>query len=83
MITLPKRWLVVAAVGQGVLFSLALTGLVRFVCFFRGTTLSEQTAGNLFLASSLLTGALCGYLCVRRLNRAQSPGGSSADRQRA
>jgi hypothetical protein len=67
-----KRWLLVSAVGQGVMFSLALRGALRFACLLLGTTLSERVAGNLFLVSSLSTGALCGYLYVRSLNRAQS-----------
>ncbi|MBI2826748.1 MAG: hypothetical protein HYX69_18910 [Planctomycetia bacterium] len=66
-----KHWMIVAAIGQGVLFSLALTGAVRIACWLAGTTLADRVAGNLFLTSSLLTGAICGYLCVRSLNQAQ------------
>ena len=49
--------MMVAAAGQGVLFSLALTGAVRIVCLLFGTTLPESVAGNLFMISSILTGA--------------------------
>jgi hypothetical protein len=71
MVPMSKRWMMVAAVGQGVLFSLALTGAVRIVYWLLGATLSERVAGNLFLTSSLLTGALCAYLCARVLQHAK------------
>ncbi len=69
MLTLSKRWMMVSAFGQGVLFSLALTGGVRIACWLCGTTLSERAAGNLFLCSSLVTGALSAYLYGRYLSK--------------
>lgn len=72
MFPFSKFWNLVAAIGYGVLFSLALTGAVRiaFLCF--GLTLPESTAGNLFLVSSLLTGAFSAYLYTHSLKRAAS-----------
>lgn len=72
MLYISHRWMMVAAVGQGVLFSLALTGAVRIGYWLTGSELSERAAGNLFLVSSLLTGALCAYLYVRSLKRAET-----------
>lgn len=66
-----KRWMMVAAIGQGVLFSLALTGAVRIACWLFGTTLPDDVAGNLFLVSSLLTGALAAFLYSRSLKNAE------------
>jgi hypothetical protein len=67
MFSLSKRWMMAASIGQGVLFSLALTGAVRLACLLVGLELSEHVAGNLFFVSSLLTGALCAYLYSRSL----------------
>ena len=72
MFLISKKWLMVAAVGQGVLLSLAFIGEVRIVCLLLGMTLPDSIAGNLFLVSSPLTGAVTGYLYVRSLNRAKS-----------
>ncbi len=72
MFLLSKRWMMVAAIGQGVLFSLALTGAVRIAYLLLGKSLPESVAGNLFLLSSLLTGALCAYLYARSLKRAEA-----------
>lgn len=69
MLLKSKRWMMLAAIGQGVLFSLALTGGVRIVFWLLGRTLSEHAAGNLFVISSLLTGALCAYLYGRYAKR--------------
>jgi hypothetical protein len=63
--------MMVAAIGYGVLFSLAFTGAVRIVCLLFGTTLPENVAGNLFLISSMLTGALSVYLYARFLKHAK------------
>jgi hypothetical protein len=71
MFPMSKSWKMVAAVGYGVLFSQALTGAVRIACWLLGTTLSVRAAGNIFLISSLLTGALCAYLCSRSLKAAE------------
>ena len=65
MFPLSKRWMMVSAVGYGVLFSLALTGGVRIAYWLCGSELSERAAGNLFLTSSLLTGALSAFLYGR------------------
>lgn len=65
MFPMSNRWKMVAAIGQGVLFSLALTGAVRIAYLLLGATLSDSVAGRLFLISSLLTGALCAYLYAR------------------
>lgn len=67
MFFLSKRWMMLAAIGQGVLFSLALTGAVRMACWLVGMELPQDVAGNIFLVSSLLTGALCAWLCSRSL----------------
>ena len=71
MFPMSKRWMMVSAIGQGVIFSLALTGAVRIVFMMLGKTLPESVAGNLFLAGSLLAGALCAYLYSRHLKRAE------------
>jgi hypothetical protein len=71
MFPMSKFWKMIAAVGYGVLFSQALTGAVRIACWLLGTTLSVRAAGNLFMISSLLTGALSAYLCSRSLKQAE------------
>lgn len=78
MFSMSKRWMMVAAIGQGVLFSLALTGAVRIVWWLLGMALSERAAGNLFLISSLLTGALCAYVYARYLKQAEGKASSAA-----
>lgn len=78
MFPLSKRWMMVSAIGQGVLFSLALTGAVRLACLLVGLELSEQVAGHLFLGSSLLTGALCAFLYARSLQHGELKATSSA-----
>jgi hypothetical protein len=65
-----KVLMMVAAVGYGVLFSLALTAAVRMVCLLLGTTLSASAAGNLFLVSSLLAGGVSAYAYDCRARRA-------------
>ena len=60
----------VSAIGQGVLFSLALTGLVRILCWLSGASMPQDVANRLFVISSLLTGALCAYLYSRTLKSA-------------
>lgn len=67
MMNISKPWLIVSAVGQGVIFSLALTGAVRMAYWMGGTELSERAAGNLFMLSSLVAGSISGFLCVRHL----------------
>ena len=67
MFPMSKRWMMVAAFGQGVLLSLALTGAVRLVCLLLGQSLPESVAGNLFLISSLLLGTLFAYQYARYL----------------
>ena len=52
-------------VGDGVIFSLVITGLVHVACLFCGIPLSPHAAGYVFLISGLLTG----YLYVRSLNQ--------------
>lgn len=69
MLMKSKSWCMLAAIGQGVLFSLALTGLVRMTCWFFGTELSTSAAGNLFTVSSMFTGALCALLYSRSLRK--------------
>lgn len=84
MIPKSKSWMMVSAVGHGVLFSLALTGGVRIVFWMIGENLSERAAGNLFLISSLLTGALSAYLYSRYLKHSEpkvSAPASLADRE--
>jgi hypothetical protein len=61
----------IAAIGHGVLFSMAFTGLVRIVCWLLGTTLSPDVAGNLFLVGSILAGSLAAFLCVRTMAEAK------------
>ena len=65
MYGLSKRWGMISAIGQGVLFSLALVGMTRFVCWQLGGSLSESVAGNLFLCSSVISGALAAFLYSR------------------
>lgn len=62
MLTMSKRWMIVSVIGQGVLFSLALTGFVRIGFRLYGQTLSATAADRLFVVSSLITGALCATL---------------------
>jgi hypothetical protein len=67
MFPMSKRWMMVAAVGQGVLFSLALVGAVRIGCLNFGITLSEAFANQLFVSSSAAAGSLCAWSCARYL----------------
>lgn len=66
-----KHWMMLSAVGHGVLFSLALTAAVRSICWLCGAEISERAAGNLFLVSSMLTGALAAALYSRFLRQAE------------
>jgi len=65
--------MILAAVGYGVLFSLSFTGAVRIGCWLVGMPLSERVVGNLFLGSSLLTGALSAFLYSRFLRSGAAP----------
>jgi hypothetical protein len=67
MFPLSGRWRMVAAIGHGVLFSLALTGAVRIGGWLLGTPLPENVAGSLFLTSSILAGALAAFLCAKTM----------------
>jgi hypothetical protein len=62
MFPLSKRWMMVAAFGQGVLFAMALTGALRILCMLLGITLPQNVAGNLFVLTSLIAGGLSAYL---------------------
>jgi uncharacterized membrane protein len=73
-----KRWMMVAAVGQGVLFALALTGCVRIAFRLFGTPLPNNVAGNLFLLTSLVAGSLSAYLYARSSKPAQAEATASA-----
>ena len=64
-----KILMMLAAVGYGVLFSLALTGGVRIACMLLGMTLPASAAGNLFLAGSLLAGGVSAYAYGRQSRR--------------
>ncbi|MCC9606181.1 hypothetical protein LOC69_09815 [Blastopirellula sp. JC733] len=72
MLKLSKRWMFVVAIGQGVLFSMALTGLVRFGYWLSDTPMSQVAADRLFVTSSLLTGALAATLYGIMLRRADA-----------
>jgi hypothetical protein len=74
MLALPKPLLIVSAIGQGVLLSLALTGAVRIAYWLVGAELSERVAGNLFLGGSLIAGSISGFLCVRYLKAKEANG---------
>ena len=67
----PKPLMLISAIGQGVIFSLALTGAVRIICWSLGVPLSERVAGNLFLISSLVACSIGGFLYVRSLGHGQ------------
>ena len=67
-----KRWKMVAAIGYGVLFSVAFTGAVRIACFMLGKTLPDNVAGNLVLISGLLTGAVTASLYGRFLKHGEA-----------
>ncbi len=66
-----KLWMMVAAIGQGVLFSLALIGAVRISCLMFGWVLPESVAGKLFLMSCMLTGGLSATFYARYLKHAE------------
>ena len=68
-----KGWMLIAAIGHGVLLSLALTGGVRLACFLMGMPLSSSAAGNLFLAGSLVAGGASASLYGRRLRAITPP----------
>jgi hypothetical protein len=58
----------VAAVGYGVLFAVALTGGVRIGYALVGKTLPDRVAGNMVLITSLVAGSLSAYFHSRFLN---------------
>jgi hypothetical protein len=62
-----KRWMLLSAIGYGVLFSLALVGLVRISLALVGLTLADSAAGNLFLVSSLIAGGVAAFMYGRSL----------------
>lgn len=66
-----KRWMMVAAIGQGVMFSLALRGAVSFASVLLDRPLSERAGNFLFLISSLLTGAVCALAYARYARQAE------------
>lgn len=71
MFPMSKRWMMVAAVGRGVLFALAVSGGVRLVSLMIGKPASERVAGNVFLLTSAVAGAAAVYLYSRSLRAAQ------------
>jgi hypothetical protein len=66
-----KSWKLVAAIGQGVMLSLALTGLVKIACRLLGTQVPDSVAGTLFLVTSALAGGLSVYFYSRSLKKAE------------
>ena len=79
MIQLSKRWKMVSAVGYGVLFALALTGLVRFGYMLSGREMPESLAGNLFLITSIVAGSLSAFLYGRFLKATEAQTATSTD----
>lgn len=77
MLRSAKTWMLISAIGQGVLLSLALTGLVRISCWLSGTTLSDQMAHSLFFASSMVTGAVAVLIYARKLKQQEDAEESS------
>ena len=71
MSNLSMSWKLVAAIGQGVLASLALTGLVKIACRLLGTQVPDSVGGTLFLVNSGLAGGLSVYLYSRSLKPAE------------
>lgn len=54
MMKLSEEWLVVASAGHGVLFALALCGLVRITAGLAGIAMPTEVVGDLFLVTSLI-----------------------------
>jgi hypothetical protein len=69
MFPMAKRWMLVAAAGQGVLFSLALVGAVRLGSLLLGVALSDALTNQLFVTSSAVAGSLCAWSCARYLKQ--------------
>jgi len=67
VLPMPKWWLVLIAVGQGVSISLAVLGSERLIGLTLGTTLPEGVAGKRFLVAGMVSGALVAYLYARSL----------------
>lgn len=61
MTSFSKRFLLVASIGQAVLFSLALAGVVELTATALGMPISTSSTGRIFLLSSLLTAPLAAY----------------------
>ena len=78
-----KRFMMLAAIGRGVIFALALTGGVRITCWLFGVTLPDNVAGNLFLLTSAVAGSMSAYLYSRSLRSAQANADSAAPASRA
>ena len=72
MFRMSKRWMLLAAIGQGVLFSMGLTGAVRITYRLLDRDLADTTANTLFTVSSVLTGALTAYLYLRYQKQADA-----------
>jgi hypothetical protein len=70
MAPVSKRSTMLAAVGQGVLFALGVSGVVRLGFALSGKTLPEANLGRaVLLIGSLLAGAFFAYLYGRELRR--------------
>jgi hypothetical protein len=72
-----KRFMMLAAIGRGVILALALTGAVRISCWLLGVTLPENVVGNLFLLTSAVAGSLSAYFYARSLKHSQPAAASS------
>jgi hypothetical protein len=68
MFPLSKRWMMLVAIGHGILFSFALTALMRIVSPLCGIELPEPIPGRVFLFCSVLAGAISAHLCARSMN---------------
>lgn len=79
MFPMSKRWKMVSAVGQGVIFSMALTGAVRIGFALSGREMPENLAGNIFLFTSVVAGSLSAYLYGRYLKAIEPREAAPAD----
>lgn len=67
MFPLPKYLVVIASMGHAVILSLAVSGIVKIVSGLMAMPVSQETAGNVFLISCLITVPPAGYFQVARL----------------
>lgn len=67
-----KIGLILAAIGQSVVYTFGVMALLRMTLLVFGTRLPKPISGSLFLATVAVISSISVYLCVQQMNRAKS-----------